>query len=190
MTQIKKLSSVKTFKKKMNVLFLNINKKDYIYFCISSIIIFTHCQFKTFEVNKDTIKEAFDNYLTVLNTDGTKLINYENNNQEFNYDIGDIDGDNKPDAVVEYAFDLKGEIGTGLFGKKGIVIFKNTGKNLIVIDEKEISPKFERFKNINQGVILMERLDFKEGDPNCCPSEKTTEKYVIRDGKLSLIQNE
>ena len=109
--------------------------------------------------------------------------------------LGDLNGDNLTDAVVDYGFfptyDDNGGGGNAVSEWPGLVAFVNTGQTLIIADHSErFGGNFgarNELTRITDGIIFLEGLDYDDADPRCCPSIKTTTKIVLRNNKLVKI---
>lgn len=106
--------------------------------------------------------------------------------------LGDLNGDNLVDAVVDYGleptYDDNGGGGNAIAEISGLVALVNTGQALTIADHsEEFGGNFgsrNELKKISSGVIFLEGLEYGEDDPRCCPSIKKTTKIVLRNGKL------
>jgi len=139
---------------------------------------------KQFTVDKALVKAAFMKYLPKI-SGGRKL-------STCIIKLGDLNGDNLIDAVVDYGleptFDDNGGGGNALSEIPGLVAFVNTGQALTVADHSEEfgGNKYSRneLKKISNGVIFLEGLDYSDDDPLYSPSLKTTTKIVLRNNKF------
>ncbi|MBC7627867.1 hypothetical protein [Ferruginibacter sp.] len=141
-----------------------------------------------FSVDKALVKKIFLQYLPNI-SDGRKLNSYT-------VDVGDLNGDNLIDAIVDYGLEPTSEDngggGNAIGEISGLVAFTNTGNKLVIADHsEEFGGNFgarNQLKEINNGVIFLEGLDYSEDDPRCCPSLKTTTKLILRNNKLTQLK--
>jgi hypothetical protein len=142
---------------------------------------------KAFKVDKALVKKLF---LKSLNdfSDGRTL-------STCNIMIGDLNGDNLLDAVVDYGFaptsEDNGGGGNAVSEISGLIAFINNGENLKIVDNSEdFGGNFgarNDLKKISNGVIILQGLEYSEEDARCCPSIKTTTKIILRNNKLTKI---
>lgn len=138
-----------------------------------------------FEVTESVVKTAF----LALGPDIDRGLGF----QSHKIVLGDLNGDDKIDAVVDYSLAVeKGNTGNMGSAFSGLVAFVNTGKKLMVADHTE---KFSDFGNtaksvsaIKSGVIVLEGLDQGPEDARCCPSIHTKVRLVLRAGKLTKLE--
>lgn len=143
---------------------------------------------KEFTVDHAIVKSAFKNYLTSI-SGGRKL-------STSIIKLGDLNGDNLIDAVIDYGLEPtledNGGGGNAIGEIAGLIAYINTGQNLTVADHsEEFGGNFgsrNGLVKINNGVIFLEGMDYGDDDPRCCPSIKTTTKIVLRNNKLVQIK--
>ncbi len=139
---------------------------------------------KQFTVDQALVKAAFMKYLSNI-SGGRKL-------STSIIKLGDLNGDNLIDAVVDYGleptYDDNGGGGNAIGEIPSLVAFINTGQALTIADHsEEFGGNFgsrNELKKINNGVIFLEGLEYTDDDPRCCPSLKTKTKIVLRNSKL------
>jgi hypothetical protein len=139
----------------------------------------------TFWVDEAVVKNAFMDYLPNI-SDGREL-------NTCIIKTGDVNGDNLIDGVVDYGLLPSNEEDNyypthGLDEITGLVVFVNSGNALqVVANTDDFHNSFgarNELKNISNGVIILEGLDYHEDDPRCCPSIKTRYKLVLKDNQL------
>lgn len=148
----------------------------------------TKTEEKQFKVDQALVKSAFMKYLPNI-SGGRKL-------STSIIKLGDLNGDNLVDAVVDYGleptYDDNGGGGNAIGEIPGLVAFINTGQALTIADHsEEFGGNFgsrNELKKINNGVIFLEGLEYSDDDPRCCPSIKTTTKVVLRNNKLERLK--
>lgn len=137
---------------------------------------------------KSDVKNTFLEYLPNI-SDGRKLNN-------FIIELGDLNGDGSTDGVVDYSLEPtwedNGGGGNAISEISGIIIFVNSGNSFTIADHSdEFGGNFgsrNELKRINNGVIFLEGLDYKEEDPRCCPSLMTTTKLILRNNKITELK--
>ena len=141
---------------------------------------------KTFKVDKETVKKLFLKSLPDF-SEGRTL-------STCNIIIGDLNGDDLLDAVVDYGFEPTYEDnggGNAISEIPGLIAFINNGQSLKIVDSSEdFGGNFgsrNDLKKISNGVIILQGLDYAEEDSRCCPSIKTTTKIILRNNKLTKI---
>lgn len=143
---------------------------------------------EAFILNEEVVRKAFLEYLPDI-SDGRSLNKYSLDTDDKGYKIliGDLNGDNLPDGVVDYSLEPtledNGGGGNAVAEIPGLIAFVNTGRGIIIADHSE-SFSLTSLKKINNGVIILEGLAYASDDPRCCPSIKTTTKVVLRNNKL------
>ena len=141
-----------------------------------------------FIVDKSVVKKLFLQYLPIIS--GGRKLNVADKWDGYEIALGDINGDNLIDAVVYYslepAIDDAGG-GNAILYLPGLVAYINTGKNLIMTDHTD-DFYAEGLTKIMNGVIFLEGHDYAIDDPRCCPSIKTTIKFVLKNNKLTLLK--
>ena len=136
------------------------------------------------EINEDFVKSKFFEYLKNI-SDNRELSNYT-------IKLGDLNGDNLLDAVVNFSqyptVEERNEIGNSMLEFPGIITFINTGKNLRIVDHSESFGGIKginlELKNISNGVIILEGKDYQDSDAMCCPSLFVRKRIVLRNDKL------
>lgn len=137
---------------------------------------------------KSDVKNTFLEYLPNI-SGGRKLNN-------FIIELGDLNGDGSTDGVVDYSLEPtwedNGGGGNAISEISGIIIFVNSGNAFTIADHSdEFGGNFgsrNELKRINNGVIFLEGLDYKEEDPRCCPSLMTTTKLILRNNKITELK--
>lgn len=137
---------------------------------------------------KSDVKNRFLEYLPNI-SGGRKLNN-------FIIELGDLNGDGSTDGVVDYSLEPtwedNGGGGNAISEISGIIIFVNSGNAFTIADHSdEFGGNFgsrNELKRINNGVIFLEGLDYKEEDPRCCPSLMTTTKLILRNNKITELK--
>lgn len=137
---------------------------------------------------KSDVKNTFLEYLPNISV-GRKLNN-------FIIELGDLNGDGSTDGVVDYSLEPtwedNGGGGNAISEISGIIIFVNSGNAFTIADHSdEFGGNFgsrNELKRINNGVIFLEGLDYKEEDPRCCPSLMTTTKLILRNNKITELK--
>jgi hypothetical protein len=143
---------------------------------------------EAFILNEEVVRKAFLEYLPDI-SDGRSLNKYSSGTNDKGYKIllGDLNGDNLPDGVVDYSLEPtledNGGGGNAIAEIPGLIAFVNTGRGIIIADHSESFP-LSTLKKINNGVIILEGLAYANDDPRCCPSIKTSIKAVLRNNKL------
>jgi len=148
----------------------------------------TKVEEKQFTVDQALVKAAFMKYLPNI-SGGRKL-------STSIIKLGDLNGDNLIDAVVDYGleptYDDNGGGGNAIGEIPGFVAFINTGQALTIADHsEEFGGNFgsrNELKTINNGIIFLEGLEYSDDDPRCCPSLKTTTKIVLRNNKFVKLK--
>lgn len=106
--------------------------------------------------------------------------------------IGDIDGDSLPDAVVDYSLEPTleetGGGGNAIGEIYGVVVFKNMGDGIQVIYQTEDIGNGQLLK-IEHGSVIFKILEYAEDDPRCCPSIEY-ESYFFWDKETKTLQEE
>ncbi|MCX6313593.1 MAG: hypothetical protein NTX08_02515 [Sphingobacteriales bacterium] len=139
-------------------------------------------------VDKSEVKKLFLQYLPKIS--GGRKLNAADKWDGYEITLADINGDNLVDAVVYYSLeptmdDAGG--GNAILYLPGLVAYINTGKNLIMADHTD-DFYAEGLTKIINGVIFLEGHDYANDDPRCCPSIKTTMKFVLKNNKLRLLK--
>ncbi len=143
-----------------------------------------------FEITGEQVKSAFDEFLPtisekrVLNTHDEKLDN------GILIKIGDVDGDELEDAVVDYSLEPNmedtGGGGNAIWEISGVVIYKNTGETIKqVFHSQEYGNGY--LEGIENGEILFKVFEYAEEDPRCCPSIEKIEKYKFENNQLVKV---
>jgi serine/threonine protein kinase len=136
------------------------------------------------EISEDIVKNKFFDYLKNI-SDDRELSNYT-------IKLGDLNGDNLLDAVVNFTLypsvEERNEIGNSILEFPGLITFINTGKNLKIVDHSESFGGIKginlELKNISNGVIILEGKDYQDSDAMCCPSLFVRKRIVLRNDKL------
>lgn len=140
---------------------------------------------KTYAIDKELVKKSFLQFLPSI-SGGLKL-NAADKWDGYAIALGDINGDNLIDAVVYYSLEPTMDDGNAILYLPGLVAYINTGKNLIMADHTD-DFFAEGLTKIMNGVIFLEGHDYANDDPHCCPSIKTTIKFVLKNNKLTLLK--
>ena len=144
----------------------------------------------TFTVTKETVKQAFMQYLPTI-ADGRQLNEYWEtpDGKGFKIALGDVNGDKLIDGVVDYSLQPTAEDngggGNAIMEFAGLIVFINTGSALQAAthdDELSINSELQIIEN--DGVIKLETLDFAPDDAHCCPSLKSSLKLKFQANKL------
>lgn len=90
-----------------------------------------------------------------------------------------LNGDTFEEAVVYYTLVARG--GNAWTGS-GIVVYEKIGDELKEIDKYNCGNSV--IKEIKDGLLYMQELEYAPGDPNCCPSIKKPYKLGLVNGKL------
>lgn len=96
--------------------------------------------------------------------------------------FGDLNRNGSEEAIVYYTLVARG--GTAWTGG-GIVIYQKVGDELKMIDKYDCGNSI--IKEIKDGVLHMQELEYAPGDPNCCPSIKKPYKLALVNGKLERM---
>lgn len=104
------------------------------------------------------------------------------------YLYGDLNGDEKTDAVVVAEL-IQCDGGKALqFARTKLVFYSQADGSYLRVDEDEpfydlgIGYPYE----IKEGVVLAQGMEFHEEDPTCCPSIEWQVSYVLKDGKMEI----
>ncbi len=135
-------------------------------------------------VDEGAIEKVFREYLPKI-SDGRNL-----NNRIIA--IGDLNDDGLLDGIVDYSLEPtledNGGGGNAVGEISGLIVIVNDNENLTIVDDTGDYNVRSDLKRIKNGVVLLEGLDYAEGDPRCCPSIKTTTKLVVRNNKLTEVK--
>jgi hypothetical protein len=96
--------------------------------------------------------------------------------------IGDINGDGKDDALVNYVIVPKDG---NIVLRSGVVIYSNDGEKLNFILKYDF-PYTAYVDKIKDNLLFCIRTEFRPTDPACCPSVKKPFKMKLEDNKLVL----
>jgi hypothetical protein len=132
-----------------------------------------------FSVNEKIVNNALMDYLKKKNITNNEDKVFQTSQVE----IGDLNYDRKPDAVVRYVLGLK--MGNAITGS-GIVVFLNTGNSLSFATDYQDKPD-AILKSITNGIIFLEVLIYGPDDPRCCPSIKSKTGLMLVNNKLTEI---
>ena len=140
---------------------------------------------KQFVIDPAIVESAFLKFLPNISA-GRKL------SGSFS-ELGDLNGDNLIDAVVEYAleptYEDNGGGGNAIGEISGLVAFINNGQTLTIVDHsEEFGGNSGSLIKIYNGVVFLEGMDYADNDPRCCPSIKTTTRIVLRNNKLVKLK--
>jgi hypothetical protein len=141
-----------------------------------------------FSVDEALVKSTFMKYLPKI-SGGRELFSS-------NIKLGDLNGDNLIDGVVDYGLEPtwedNGGGGNAIGVIPGLIAFINTGHTLKIDDHSgEFARNFgpgNQLKKISKGVIYLEGLEYDDDDPRCCPSITTSIKIILRNNKLVKIK--
>lgn len=89
---------------------------------------------------------------------------------------GDFTGDGLADVAI--FFSLAPRQGGNMLVGQGITLYQNLGNDVKVIAGYDPDYLFS-FSRISDGKIYVEKLEYKEDDPQCCPSIKTEHALTI-----------
>ncbi len=141
-----------------------------------------------FSVDEALVKSTFMKYLPKI-SGGRELFSS-------NIKIGDLNGDNLIDGVVDYGLEPtwedNGGGGNAIGVIPGLIAFINTGQTLKIDDYSDefariFGPGNQLIK-ISKGVIFLEGLEYDDDDPRCCPSITTSIKIKILNNRLVKIK--
>jgi len=112
--------------------------------------------------------------------------------------IGDLNGDNLDDAIVqinlEPTFEDTGGGNVLLWDISYYVVFINTGNDLkieAILDNYYIGEDgFGNILNISNGLVQTENHEYTEEDSRCCPTLKCTKLYKYRNDKLVFLSKD
>ena len=154
----------------------------------NSVVKASNDSIKTYTIDKKLVKKIFLQFLPSIS--GGRKLNVADQWDGYEITLADINGDNLIDAVVYYSLeptmdDAGG--GNAILYLPGLVAYINTGKNLIMADHTD-DFYAEGLTKIMNGVIFLEGHDYAIDDPRCCPSIKTTIKFVLKNNKLTLLK--
>jgi hypothetical protein len=94
---------------------------------------------------------------------------------------GDFTGDGIEDIAIYFSLSPKGG-GNAIVGQ-GISLYKNLGNDVKVIAGFEPDYLFS-FSRISNNRIFVEKLEYADGDPRCCPSIKEEKALTISGTKV------
>lgn len=97
--------------------------------------------------------------------------------------FGDLNRDSLEEAIVYYTLVARG--GNAWTGG-GLIVYEKVGDELKMIDKYDCGNSI--IKEIKDGVLYMQKLEYAPGDPNCCPSIKKPYKLVLKNGKLEKTE--
>jgi hypothetical protein len=148
----------------------------------------TNIETSVFMVNPKDVKKSFLEYLP--NISGGRMLS------KSVIKIGDLNGDGLIDGVVDYGLEPtwedNGGGGNAISEISGIIVFVNSGKALTVADHsEEYGGNFgsrNELKEISNGVIFLEGLEYADDDARCCPTLNTTTKLVLRNNKITKLE--
>lgn len=147
-----------------------------------------------FTLTRALVKTKFLEFVPNI-SNGRELSPYFNSTDGHGFKIflSDLNGDNLLDAIVDYSFEPNHNdfinCGNSCQDFPGLIVFVNTGKNIIISDyTTEFSESYyARVTNVSSGVIFLKYLDWGIDDPRCCPSIEKKFALIFRNGKLEKL---
>jgi|GEM_PF-2577617 len=103
---------------------------------------------------------------------------------------GALSGAGNEDIVARAVF-LMGS-GNGSLREHLFVFFRRSDETLTLTDHIELKVTRGGVKNfrIEDGFVMMDSIQYKEGDAGCCPSAKKLVKYKVDNGKIMKVPSE
>lgn len=96
--------------------------------------------------------------------------------------IGDINGDGKEDALIDYVIVPKGG---NITLRTGVAVYIYDGEKLNLLLQYDF-PYIAYVDKIKDNLLYCVRTEFRKSDPACCPSIKKPFKMKLEDNKLVL----
>lgn len=119
-------------------------------------------------------EKQFEKYLPKILDDNDARLDLQESH------TGDFTGDGISDVAIY--FSLAPQDGGNALVGQGLALYENTGTNVKVIAGFEPDYLFS-FKEIKNGKINVEKLEYAETDGRCCPSIRTEHILKISGGK-------
>lgn len=143
---------------------------------------------ESFTVDEEMVSEEFLAHLGEL-YDDPELNEYAEslNGKGYKILLGDLNGDQLIDAVVDYSLlpDFE-ETGNAISEISGLIFFRNNGKELIFEHHTDEFPGNFGSRNeiikIRDGIVYQEMFNYTEEDARCCPSIRV-------ETQLGLVNN-
>lgn len=93
---------------------------------------------------------------------------------------GDLDGDEREDAAILYTIE---GVGSGTNYTQYLAVLVRRGEGWSFGASTTAGGKWERavtLQGIEHRAVLLETMDYAEGDPSCCPSIEGETRYHLR----------
>jgi hypothetical protein len=164
-------------------------KENKFFYVVGIILTITFLSHEAFAAEKSLTLKDLKNLEYTINGEKIKLNNdqYKSRSSTANvvsasigkYSFGDMNGDGLKDAAVIIEWSGGGSHG---FRKLNIVINKN-GRPVFLTSISSETVVVNSLE-INSGIITVTGLIYGPDNPQCCPSQKNTEKFRLSKNKL------
>jgi hypothetical protein len=121
--------------------------------------------------------------LKMFSKESHKIENKFDQIQQKKVYFSDLNGNGYEEAIVYYTLVARG--GTAWTGS-GLIVYEKVNDELKLIDKYDCGNSV--IKEIKDGVLYMQELEYAPGDPNCCPSIKKPYKLGLINGKIERIK--
>ncbi|EAY24259.1 hypothetical protein [Microscilla marina] len=131
------------------------------------------------QVSKEQLNEVFEAQKTLI--EGSDRDCYPVNTV-----VGDLNGDGKPEGVVQYNCGFKGSMGNASAGMGWAILINRGGKLTVIINQTNVNNTIPLA--IENGTIKAQKMKYKKEDARCCPSIKIAKKYKLIGNQLKEVK--